>query len=156
MQRMHWSKKDKLLSRTQLDQMHLSTRSNGVRFWMKEDYHAKFAMILQIIYQQKKLAYFSNQITITFNLTNKGKKVSWCSIMLTQMSIELNRWIEHHTLIIVRLTMLDRNVTTCYLGLMIEIKHQSLIIDEDTLVYSPEPQLVHEKDKKQIPSEQSK
>jgi len=46
--------------------------------------------------------------------------------------------------------MLDRKVTTCYLGLMIEVylKHWSSIIDEDTLVYFPEPQLVHEKDKK--------
>jgi hypothetical protein len=57
--------------------------------WMKEEYHAKFVTILYIIYQQKRLAYFNNQITMTTNLTNKGKKVNWCSTMLTPMSIEL-------------------------------------------------------------------
>jgi hypothetical protein len=29
------------------------------------------------------------------NLANKGKKINWCSVMLTQMSIELTRWIKH-------------------------------------------------------------
>jgi ABC-type dipeptide/oligopeptide/nickel transport system ATPase subunit len=57
--------------------------------WMKEEYHAKFATILQIIHQRKMLAYFSNRITITLNLTNKGKKINRCSIMLTQMLIKL-------------------------------------------------------------------
>jgi hypothetical protein len=64
-------------------------------FRMKEGYHAKFVRILQIIYQRKRLAYFNNHIAITLNLTNKGKKIKWCSIMLTQMSIKLTRWIEH-------------------------------------------------------------
>jgi hypothetical protein len=50
---------------------------------MKEEYHAKFMTILQIIYKQKRLTYFSNWIAIIVNLTNKGKKVNWCSIMLT-------------------------------------------------------------------------
>jgi hypothetical protein len=40
---------------------------------MKEEYHAKFATILQIIYQCERLAYFSNRIAITLNLANKGK-----------------------------------------------------------------------------------
>jgi hypothetical protein len=50
---------------------------------MKEEYHAKFATILQIVYQRKRLAYFSNCIAIIFNLANEGKKVNYCSIMLT-------------------------------------------------------------------------
>jgi hypothetical protein len=37
---------------------------------MKEEFHAKFVAILQIIYQQERLAYFSNRITITFDLAN--------------------------------------------------------------------------------------
>jgi hypothetical protein len=62
---------------------------------MKEVYHAKFVTILQIIYQQERLAYFNNHIAITWNLANKGKKINWCSIMLTKMSIKLTWWIEH-------------------------------------------------------------
>jgi hypothetical protein len=41
---------------------------------MKEEYHAKLATILQIIYQHERLAYFNNHIAITLNLANKGKK----------------------------------------------------------------------------------
>jgi hypothetical protein len=62
---------------------------------MKEEYHVMFTTILQIIYQRERLAYFNNHIAITLNLANKGKKINWCSIMLTQMSIELTWWIEH-------------------------------------------------------------
>jgi hypothetical protein len=43
---------------------------------MKEEYHARFATILQIIYQQERLAIFSNHIAITLNLANKGKKIN--------------------------------------------------------------------------------
>jgi hypothetical protein len=43
---------------------------------MKEKYHARFATILQIIYQHEKLTYFSNHIAITFNLAKKGKKIN--------------------------------------------------------------------------------
>ncbi len=44
---------------------------------IKEEYHAKFATILQIIYQRKRLAYFNNHIAITtLNLANKGKKIN--------------------------------------------------------------------------------
>jgi len=50
---------------------------------MKEEYHAWFVTISQIIYQWKRLAYFSNHIAITLNLAKKGKKIKWCSIMLT-------------------------------------------------------------------------
>lgn len=38
--------------------------------WMKEEYHARFMTILQIIYHQKRLDGFSNWITITHNLAN--------------------------------------------------------------------------------------
>jgi len=41
--------------------------------WMKEEYHARFATILQIVYQRKRLTYFSNRIATTFNLANKEK-----------------------------------------------------------------------------------
>jgi hypothetical protein len=50
---------------------------------MKEEFHARFATILQILYQKKMLTYFNNQIVITFDLANKGQPVNWCSIVLT-------------------------------------------------------------------------
>jgi hypothetical protein len=62
--------------------------------WMKEKYHGRFVAILQIIYQCERLAYFNNHIAITLNLVNKGKKINWCSIMLTQMFIELTEHID--------------------------------------------------------------
>jgi hypothetical protein len=43
---------------------------------MKEEYHAKFATILQITYQWKRLVYFSNCIAIILYLENKGKKIN--------------------------------------------------------------------------------
>jgi hypothetical protein len=43
---------------------------------MKEEFHAKFATILQIFYQRERLAYFSNRIDITFNLANRGQFVN--------------------------------------------------------------------------------
>jgi hypothetical protein len=46
-------------------------------------------------YLQAREVSFNNQITITFNLTNKGKNVNFYSIVLTHMFIELTRWIEH-------------------------------------------------------------
>jgi len=48
-----------------------------------EEFHQRFVAILQIIYQQKWLAYSNNQIAITFDLANKGQLVNWCSIVLT-------------------------------------------------------------------------
>ncbi len=39
---------------------------------MKEEFHVRFATILQIIYQRKRLTYFNIQITITFDLANRG------------------------------------------------------------------------------------
>ncbi len=65
------------------------------RVCMKEEFHARFATILQILYQKKMLTYFNNQIVITFDLINRGQLVNWCSIMLTQLLVELIRWIEH-------------------------------------------------------------
>jgi hypothetical protein len=41
-----------------------------------EEYHAKFIAILQIIYQQERLAYFNNRIAIILNLANKGNKIN--------------------------------------------------------------------------------
>jgi len=40
---------------------------------MKEEYHARFVTILQIIYKQERLAYFSNLFAIILNLEKKGK-----------------------------------------------------------------------------------
>jgi hypothetical protein len=40
---------------------------------MKEEYHARFVAILQIIYQWERLISFDNPFAITFNLANKGK-----------------------------------------------------------------------------------
>ncbi len=56
---------------------------------MKEEYQAMFVAILQIIYHRERLTYFTNHIAIICNLANKRKKINWCSIMLTHMSIEL-------------------------------------------------------------------
>jgi hypothetical protein len=88
---------------------------------MKEEYHTKFATILHITYQRERLTYFSNRITITLHLTNKGKKINWRYIMLTQMSIELTQWTEHQKQITTWLTTLDRKTTTCYSKLVIEV-----------------------------------
>jgi hypothetical protein len=49
---------------------------------MKEEFHVRFIAILQIIYQRKRLAYFSNMIAITFDLANKGQLMNWCFIVL--------------------------------------------------------------------------
>jgi hypothetical protein len=43
---------------------------------MKEEFHARFATILQILYKKEWLFYFSNQIAITFDLVNKGQIVN--------------------------------------------------------------------------------
>jgi hypothetical protein len=43
---------------------------------MKEEFHARFATILQIIYQQEKLAYFSNKIVLIFYLANRGEPIN--------------------------------------------------------------------------------
>jgi hypothetical protein len=43
---------------------------------MKEEFHARFAAILQILYQREKLAYFNNQIAITFDLANRGEPIN--------------------------------------------------------------------------------
>jgi hypothetical protein len=83
-------------------------------------YHAKFVAILQIIYQWKRLAYFNNHIAITLHLENKGKKINWCSIMLTQMSIELTQWTKHHKQIVARLVTLNKKATY-YFGPMIKV-----------------------------------
>jgi hypothetical protein len=61
---------------------------------MKEEFHVRFTAILQILYQRKRLTFFNDQITIIFELANRGKLVNWCSIMLTQLLVELIRWIE--------------------------------------------------------------
>jgi hypothetical protein len=39
---------------------------------MKEECHARFATILQIIYQIENLTYVNNRITIILNLANKA------------------------------------------------------------------------------------
>jgi hypothetical protein len=59
---------------------------------MKEEFHAKFVVILQTIYEQKRLAYFSNKIVITFDLANRGQHVNWCSTILTQFLVEFTYW----------------------------------------------------------------
>jgi hypothetical protein len=43
---------------------------------MKEEFHARFAAILQILYYKEWLTYFSNQIAIIFYLANKGQPVN--------------------------------------------------------------------------------
>jgi hypothetical protein len=61
---------------------------------MKEEFHARFVVILQILYQRERLIYFNNQIAITFDLANKGRLSNWYSIVLTQLLVELIRWNE--------------------------------------------------------------
>jgi len=43
---------------------------------MEKEFHAKFAAIMQIIYQRERLVYFNNQIAITFDLVNRGQLVN--------------------------------------------------------------------------------
>jgi hypothetical protein len=43
---------------------------------MKEEFHVKFVTILQILYQKKRVAYFNNQIAITFDLANREQPVN--------------------------------------------------------------------------------
>jgi hypothetical protein len=43
---------------------------------MKEEFHARFANNLQILYQRERLVYFNNQITITFDLNNRGQPIN--------------------------------------------------------------------------------
>jgi hypothetical protein len=43
---------------------------------MKEEFHARFATILQILYKMERLTYFNNQIAITFDLANRGQPVN--------------------------------------------------------------------------------
>jgi hypothetical protein len=43
---------------------------------MKEEFHAIFSAILQILYQRERLTYFNNQIAITFDLANRGQHVN--------------------------------------------------------------------------------
>jgi hypothetical protein len=62
---------------------------------MKEEFHVRFITNLWTFYQREKLAYFNNQIVITFDLANRGQPINWCSIMLTQLLVELICWIEH-------------------------------------------------------------
>jgi hypothetical protein len=87
---------------------------------MKE-YHGRFVIILQVIYQQKRLTYFHSSIAIILNLANKGKNINWCSIMLTQMSIELTWWTNHQMQIATRLAMPNIKATTCYFRPFIEV-----------------------------------
>jgi hypothetical protein len=54
-----------------------------------EEFYARFTVILQNFYQRVRLAYFSNRIAIIFYLANMGQPINWCSIMLTQLLIEL-------------------------------------------------------------------
>jgi hypothetical protein len=42
----------------------------------KKEFLAKFVAILQILYQKERLAYFNNQIAITFDLANRGQLVN--------------------------------------------------------------------------------
>ncbi len=59
---------------------------------MKEEFHVRFATMLQILYQNEQLAYFSNMIAKTFDLVNRGQPINWYFVMLTQLLIELTCW----------------------------------------------------------------
>jgi len=43
---------------------------------MKEEFHVKFATILQNLHKIKRLVYFNNQIVITFDLASRGQHVN--------------------------------------------------------------------------------
>jgi hypothetical protein len=45
-----------------------------------EEFHAKFVVILQILYQRNWLAYSSNRIIITFDLANMGQPITGDSV----------------------------------------------------------------------------
>jgi hypothetical protein len=64
--------------------------------------------------------------------------------MLTQISIELTRWIEHQKYITTGLTSLDRKTTTCYSRYVTKVclRHWFPLLEEDTIINSPKPQPV--------------
>lgn len=43
---------------------------------MREEFHPRFVVILQIIYQRERLAYFNNNIAITFDLANRAQPIN--------------------------------------------------------------------------------
>jgi hypothetical protein len=43
---------------------------------MKEEFHTRFATILQILYQRERLVYLNNRIAITFDLSNMGQPIN--------------------------------------------------------------------------------
>jgi hypothetical protein len=88
---------------------------------MKEEFHAKFAAILQIFYQRKRLAYFNNKIAITFDLANRGQLGNWCFIGLTQLLVELTHWIECHKKVITNPISSKSEEDNCYLGPILDI-----------------------------------
>jgi len=76
--------------------------------------------------------------------------------MLTQMFIELSRWIEHQKLIVIGMVVFNKKATTCYLGPMIEVCFKALNpnhIQGFTHVGYPKPPSVQKKEKKKILSE---
>jgi len=89
-------------------------------FHMKEEFHVRFVAILQIIYQQEKLAYFSNRIAITFDMANKGQLMNWCSIVLTKFLVKFTCWTKCKK----KTTNPVFNMTktnNCYSGLILDI-----------------------------------
>jgi len=54
---------------------------------MKEEYHARFVAILQIIYQWERLTYFGNPFAITLNLAKQKED----QLMFHSVDTNVNR-----------------------------------------------------------------
>jgi hypothetical protein len=78
-------------------------------------FHPRFVAILQIVYQNNRLAYSSNQIDMTFDLENKTQHVNWCIIVITHMLVKLIRWIKRQKKIVACLALGNNKVVNCYL-----------------------------------------
>jgi hypothetical protein len=88
---------------------------------MKEEFHVRFVVNLQILYKRKMLVYFNNRIAITFDLANRGQPINWCSIVLTHLLVKPTCWIEHHKKVAVKLDYSKTKIDNYYSGPILDI-----------------------------------
>jgi hypothetical protein len=58
-------------------------------------YSIKYPTIISVIYQRKKVTYFTNKNAITFMRIEKGQKVDWAQIIYNNLCNELDRWYKY-------------------------------------------------------------
>jgi hypothetical protein len=59
-------------------------------------YFVRYPAIIYVIYQRKKVQYFSNKNVITFVRAEKGKKVDWAQIIFNNLCSKLDRLSQPH------------------------------------------------------------